>query len=84
MQVFDDEFDYREIANWQELTDMAIALFGSLTALDTVSTGGAGGGSSYDDNRRDRKDEDEIERARRCARAATAHLDKTPKSERRR
>lgn len=25
MQVFDDEFDYRETANWKELTDMAIA-----------------------------------------------------------
>lgn len=84
MQVFDDEFDYREIVNWQELTDMAIALFVGLTALDTVSTGSGGGGSSNDDNRRDRKDEEEIERARRCARAAAAHLSKTPKSGRRR
>lgn len=84
MQVFDDEFDYREIVNWQELTDMAVAMFVGLTALDTVSTGSGGGGSSNDDNWRDRKDEDEIERARRCARAATAHLGKTPKSGRRR
>ena len=84
MQIFDDEFDYREIVNWQELTDMAVALFVGLTALDTVSTGSGGGGSSNDDNRRDRKDEDEIERARRCARAAAAHLGKTPKSCRRR
>lgn len=83
MQVFDDEFDYREIANWQELTDMAVALFVGLTALDTVSTGSGGGGSSNDDNRRDRKDEEEIERARRCARAAVARLGKTPKSGRR-
>lgn len=84
MQVFDDEFDYREIINWQELTDMTVALFVGLTALDTVSTGSGGGGSSNDDNRRDRKDEDEIERARRCARAAAARLGKTPKSGRRR
>lgn len=84
MQVFDDEFDYREIVNWQELTDMAVALFVGLTALDTVSTGSGGGGSSNDDNRRDRKDEDEIERARRCARAAAVHLGKTLKSGRRR
>ena len=84
MQVFDDEFDYREIVNWQELTDMAVALFVGLTALDTVSTGSGGGGSSNDDNWRDRKDEDEIERARRCARAAAARLGKTPKSGRRR
>lgn len=83
MQVFDDEFDYREIVNWQELTDMAVALFVGLTALDTVSSGSGGGGSSNDNNWRDRKDEEEIERARRCARAA-AHLGKTPKSGRRR
>lgn len=84
MQVFDDEFDYREIVNWQELTDMAVALFVGLTALDTVSTGSGGGGSSNDDNWRDRKDEEEIERARRCARAAAASLGKIPKSGRRR
>lgn len=84
MQVFDDEFDYREIVNWQELTDMAVAMFVGLTALDTVSTGSGGGGSSNDDNWRDRKDEEEIERARRCARAAAARLGKTPKSGRRR
>lgn len=84
LQVFDDEFDYREIVNWQELTDMAVALFVGLTALDTISTGSGGGGSSNDDNRRDRKDEEEIERARRCARAAAAHLGKTQKSGRRR
>lgn len=80
MQVFDDEFDYREIVNWQELTDMAVALFVGLTALDTVSTGSGGGGSSNDDNWRDRKNEDEFERARRCARAAAAHLGKQSKS----
>lgn len=84
MQVFDDEFDYREIVNCQELTDMAVALFVGLTALDTVSSGCGGGGSSNDDNWRDRKDEEEIERARRCARAAAARLGKTPKSGRRR
>lgn len=84
MQVFNDEFDYRETANWEQLTDMAVALFVGLTALDTVSTGGGGGGSNNDDNWRDKKDEDEIERARRCARAAAAHLGKTPKSGRKR
>lgn len=84
MQIFDDEFDYREIVNWQELTHMAVTLFIGLTALDTVSTGSGGGGSSNDDNWRDRKDEDEIERARRCARAAASRLGKTPKSGRKR
>ncbi len=84
MQIFDDEFDYREIVNWQELTDMAVALFVGLTALDTVSTGSGGGGSSNDDNWRDRKDEEEIERARRCARAAATRIGKMSKSGRRR
>ncbi len=84
MQVFNDEFDYRETANWKELTDMAVALFVGLAALDTVSSGGGGGGSNDDGNRRDRKDEDEIERARRCARTAAAHLGKKTKSGRRR
>ena len=84
MQVFDDEFDYREIVNWQELADMAVALFVGLTALDTISTGSGGGGSSNDDNWRDRKDEDEIERARRCARAAVGRLGRNLKSGRRR
>lgn len=84
MQIFDDEFDCREIVNWQELTDMAVALFVGLTTLDTVSTGSSGGGSSSDDNWRDRKNEEEIERARRCARAAAARFGKTPKSSRRR
>lgn len=83
MQVFNDEFDYRETLNWQELTDMAVAIFVGLTALDTVSTGSGGGGSSNDNDWRDKKDEDEIERARRCARAAAAHLGKRTKSGRR-
>lgn len=84
MQVFNDEFNYREISNWKELTDMAVAIFVGFTALDTVSTGSGGGGSSNDDNWRDKKDEDEIERARRCARAAAAHLGKRTKSGHRR
>lgn len=50
MKVFNDEFDYRETSNWSELTDMAVALFVGLTALDTVSTGGSGGGGSSNDN----------------------------------
>lgn len=84
MQMFDDEFDYRETSNWEELTDMAIALFVGLTAFDSVSTGGGGGGSHNDDNWRDKKNEDEIERARRCARAAAAHIGKKTKSGRKR
>lgn len=84
MRTFDDEFDYRETANWKELTDMAVALFVGLTALDSVSTGGSGGGSSNDNDWHDKKDEDEMERARRCARAVAAHLGKKTKSGRKR
>lgn len=80
MQVFNDEFDYRETVNHKELTDMAVALFVGLAAPDAVPTGGGGGGSSNDDDWRDKKDEDEIERARRCARAAAAHHGKRTKS----
>ena len=85
MQVFNDEFDYRETSNWEKLTDMAVALFVGLTAFDTVSTGGSGGGGSSNDNDwRDKKDEDDMERARRCARTAAAHLGKKTKSGRKR
>ena len=85
MQMFNDEFDYRETANWKELTDMAVALFVGLSALDTVSTGGSGGGGSSNDNDwRNKKDEDDMERARRCARAAAAHIGKKTKSGRKR
>ncbi len=80
MRIFDDEFDYRETSNWQELTDLAVALFVGLTALDTVSAGSGGGGSGNDDGWRDRKDEEDIERARRCARAAVAGLGRKSKS----
>lgn len=84
MQVFNDEFDYRETVNHKELTDMAVALFVGLAAPDAVPTGGGGGGSDNDDDWRDRKDEDEIERARRCARAAAAHHGKKAKLGRKR
>lgn len=84
MQMFNDEFDYRETPNWKELTDMAVAIFVGLTALDTVSTGSGGGGSGNDNDWRDKKDEEEIERARRCARAAAAHIGKKTKSGRKR
>lgn len=55
MQVFNDEFDYRETVNHKELTDMAVALFVGLAAPDAVPTGGGGGGSSNDDDWRDKK-----------------------------
>lgn len=82
MQLFDDEFDYRDTSNWQELTDLAVAMFVGLTALDTASPSGGGGGGGNDEGWRDRKDEDDLERARRCALASSRKLGHTPRRSR--
>lgn len=84
MDVFNNEFDYRNTFNWKELTDLAVAVFVGVTALDAVSTDGSGGGASNNDGWRNRKDEDEMERARRCAHIATSKIGKVTKSGRRR
>lgn len=84
MGVFNDEFDYRETANHEDLTDLAVAIFVGLTALDTVPAGSGGGGGGNDEGWRDRKDEDEIERARRCAQAAVNRIGKIARTGRRR
>jgi len=79
MQLFDDEFDYRETANHKELTDYAVALFVGMMNVPTVPSGG-GGGTSNDLPWGRKEDEDEMERARRCARAAIKKFGKKPKS----
>ncbi len=79
MQLFDDEFDYRETANHKELTDYAVALFVGMISVPAVPSGG-GGGSSNDLPWGRNEDEDEMERARRCARAAIKKFGKKPKS----
>lgn len=79
IQFFDDEFDYREVANWQPLTNLAIAYFTMLAVPDVVLSGGGGGSSSDQGWGRD-KDEDEKDWARRCAQAATVKLGRKPKS----
>ncbi len=43
MQLFDDEFDYRETANHKELTDYAVALFVGMISVPAVPSGGGGG-----------------------------------------
>lgn len=78
MQLFDDEFDYRETVNHKELTDYAVALFVGLMSVPAVPSGGGGGASN--DLPCGRKEEDEMERARRCARAAIRKLGKKSKS----
>lgn len=83
MQLFDDEFDYRETDNHKELTDYAVALFVGMMNVPAVPSGG-GGGTSSDLPWGRKEDEDEMERARRCARAAIAKHGRQPKSSRKR
>ena len=78
LDCFNDEFDYRIVANSQELTDMAVAIFVGLLETPNVATGGGGGGSQSDLPWRD-KDEDDLLWAHRCARAAGRLLGKKPK-----
>lgn len=79
MQLFDDEFDYRETANHKELTDYAVALFVGMMSIPAVPSGG-GGGTSNDLPWGRKEDEDEMEHARKCARAAIKKFGKKPKS----
>lgn len=79
LDYFNDEFDYREVANSRELTDMAVALFVGMLDAPAVSAGGGGGGSQSDLPWRN-KDEDDLQWARRCARAATRRLGKKPRT----
>ena len=79
LDCFNDEFDYRFVANCQELTDMAVAIFVGLFDTPNIATGGGGGGSHSNLPWRD-KDEDDLLWARRCARAASRSLGKKPKT----
>ena len=79
LDFFNDEFDYRELANWQALQNLAMTYFTLITSPYEVSSGGGGGGSqSYLKWGRDPK-EDEIEFARRCALAASNRIGRHPK-----
>ncbi len=79
MDLFNDEFDYREVANWQELTHLAVALFIGMAGGPATAPSGGSGGSSTDNNWGCDKDEDDLCWARRCAKAATQKLGKQPK-----
>ena len=59
---------------------MAVALFIGLLETPNVATGGGGGGGSQSDLPWRDKDEDDLQWARRCARAATRTLGKKPKT----
>ena len=79
LDCFNNAFDYRHTANSRELTDMAVAIFVGLLETPNVATGSGGGGSQSDLPWRD-KDEDDLQWARRCARAASRLLGKKPKT----
>lgn len=79
VDFFNDEFDHRELANWQALQNLAMAYFTLITSPYEVTSGGGGGGSQSDLKwGRDPK-EDEIEFARRCALAASNRIGRLPK-----
>ena len=74
LDFFNDEFDYRELVNWQALQNLAMAYFTLIASPYEVTSGGGGGGSQSDLKwGRDPK-EDEIEFARRCAQAASNRI----------
>ena len=74
LDFFNDEFDYQELANWQDLQNLAMAYFTLLASpYGEVSSGGGGGSQSDLKWGRDPK-EDEIKFARRCAREASHRL----------
>lgn len=79
MNLFEDEYDYRTVANSVELTNLAAAIFVELAALNQAPAGSGGGGSQSELPWRD-KDEDDMKWARRCMNAATRHLGKKPKA----
>ena len=79
LDYFNEEFDYREVANSSDLTDIAVAIFVGMLDTPAVSTGGGSGGSQSDLPWRD-KDDDDLQWARRCARAATLLLGKKPRT----
>ena len=74
LDFFNDEFDYRELANWQSLQNLAMAYFTLITSPYEVTSGGGGGGSQSDLKWGRDPEEDEIEFARRCAREASHRL----------
>ena len=80
LDFFNDEFDYREFANWQDLQNLAMAYFTLITSPYEVTSGGGDGGSQSDLKWGRDPDEDEIEFARRCAREASHRLGTHKKS----
>lgn len=75
-----DEFDHRELANWQALQNLAMAFFTFVASPYEEVSGGGGGGSQSDLKWGRDPQEDEIEFMRRCAREASHRLGLQKKS----
>lgn len=80
LDFFNDEFDYRELANWQALQNLAMAYFTLIASPYEMTSGGGGGGSQSDLKWGRDPEENEIEFARRCAREASHRLGTQKKS----
>lgn len=80
LDCLNDEFDHRELANWQPLQNLAIAFFTLIASPYGEVTGGGGGGSQSDLKWGRDPEEDEIEFMRRCAREASHRLGLQKKS----
>lgn len=48
IDFFNNEFDYQELANWQDLQNLAMAYFTLIASPYEVTSGGGGGGSQSD------------------------------------
>ena len=82
-RYFEDEFDYRFVGNWKELTNLAMAYF-TMLATPEVSVSGGGGSTGNDLKWGRDPHEDEMEWAHRCAQAAINALGKQARYGRRR
>ena len=80
IDFFNDEFDYRELANWQALQHLAMAYFTLVASPYGEISGGGGGGSQSDLKWGRDPEEDEIDFARRCAREASRRITTQKKS----
>lgn len=80
LDCLNDEFDFRELANWQALQNLAIAFFTLVASPYGEIPGSSGGGSQSDLKWGRDPEEDEIEFMRRCAREASHRIGRQKKS----
>lgn len=80
IDCLNDEFDYRELVNWQALQNLTMAYFTLVASPYGEVTGGGGGGSQSDLKWGRDPEEDEIDFARRCAREASCRIAAQKKS----